>query len=194
MNYFNKKNIAIISIVVLLIINIAAISTVLFLTYKKPEMPNEIQPRESMRSARKNLNLSADQKKAFEAFQKEYQEQTKKVFVEMHQKRVLMMDEFSKEDPDSSVLYDLAEKTGELHKDLKRLTINHLLDLKGICNQEQFRYLEGMFRRKLMDDESEMNRPFDRNRKYRNRRDAQPNRKNTQLNRNRRNTQPQRER
>ncbi len=175
MNYFNKKNITIISIAVLLIINIAVISTVLFLTYKKPAMP-EIQPRESINAARQNLNLSAEQKNDFEIFQKQYQEQTKQVFIEMHQKRMMMMDEFSKENIDSIVLYNLAEKTGELHKKLKMLTINHLLDLKGVCDDEQFRYLEGMFRQKMMDDESGMNRPFDRKRQFRNRRDQQPQR------------------
>lgn len=175
MNYFNKKNIVIISIAVLLIINVAVIGTVLFLTYKKPAV-TEIQPRESINAARQKLNLSGDQKNTFEIFQKEYQEQTKQVFIKMHQKRVMMMDEFSKENPDSMVLYNLAEKTGELHKELKILTINHLLDLKGVCDDEQFRYLEGMFRQKIMDDESGMHRPFDRKRQYRNRRSEQPRR------------------
>ena len=57
MNYFNKKNIVIISIAVLLIINVAVIGTVLFLTYKKPAV-TEIQPRESINAARQKLNLS----------------------------------------------------------------------------------------------------------------------------------------
>jgi flagellar basal body-associated protein FliL len=175
MNYFTKKNIVIVSIAVLLIVNIAAISTVLFLAYKKPAMP-EIQPRESINTARKKINLSADQKSAFEGFQKKYQQQTRNVFIKMHQKRVRMMDEFSKEDPDSILLYDLAKKTGELHEELKVLTINHLLDLKGICSEKQFKYLEGMFRQKIMDDESGMHRPFNNQRKYRNRRNIQPKR------------------
>lgn len=176
MNYFNKKNLVIISIAVLLIVNIAAISTVLFLTYKKPALP-EKQSIETIRAARKNLKLSAEQKDAFEFFQKDYQEKTKDVFMEMHQKRVKMMDEFSKEDPDSMLLYDLAKQTGKLHQELKIHTINHLLDLKGICTREQFKYLEGMFRQKMMNDESVMNRPFDNKaRKYRNRRSAQPQR------------------
>lgn len=176
MNYFNKKNLIIIAIAVLLIINVAAISTVLFLTYKKPTLPQK-QSIESIRGARKNLKLSADQKDAFEILQKDYQEKTKDVFVEMHQKRVMMMDEFSKEDPDSMLLYELAKQAGLLHQELKMLTINHLLDLKGICTKEQFKYLEGMFRQKLMNDESVMHRPFDNKaRKYRNRRSAQPQR------------------
>lgn len=176
MNYFNKKNLIIIAIAVLLIINVAAISTVLFLTYKKPALAQK-QSIESIRGARKNLKLNADQKDAFEVFQQDYQKKTKEVFVEMHQKRVMMMDEFSKEDPDSMLLYELAKQTGNLHQELKMLTINHLLDLKGICTKEQFRYLEGMFRQKLMNDESVMHRPFDNKaRKYRNRRSAQPQR------------------
>jgi len=175
MNYFNKKNLVIISIAVLLIVNIAAIGTVLYLTYKKPQM-SEHPSQESLRTIREKLKLNAAQKDAFEMFQKDYQEKTKDVFVEMHQKRVMMMDEFSKEKPDSMVLYDLAKQTGVLHENLKRLTINHLLDLKEVCNKEQFKYLEGMFRQKMMDDESVMHKPFERGRKYRNRRGEQPNR------------------
>ncbi len=173
MNYFNKKNLVIISIAVLLIVNIAAIGTVLFLTYKRPSMP-EPPSRKSIRTVRENLKLSEDQKNTFEIFQKNYHEKTKQVFIEMHQKRVLMMDEFSKDQPDSVVLYDLAKETGVLHEQLKRLTINHLLDLKGVCNDEQFKYLEGMFRQKIMDDEPGMHQPFNRERKYRNRRTAKP--------------------
>lgn len=172
MNYFNKKNLVIISIAVLLIVNIAAISTVLYLTYKRPPMP-ERSSRESMRTVQDNLKLSKDQKIAFKTYQNDYQEETKDVFIEMHKKRVMMMDEFSKEIPDSMLLYDLAKQTGNLHHELKRLTINHLLDLKSICNKEQFRYLEGMFRKKIMDDESGMHKRFDRARKYRNRRNEQ---------------------
>lgn len=175
MNYFNKKNLVIISIAVLLIVNVAAISTVLFLTYKKPSAPRT-QSRESIRTAQKKLNLSKEQKNAFGVFQKDYQLETKNIFIEMHKKRVLMMDEFQKEKPDSMVLYDLAEKTGELHKELKILTINHLLDLKEICTEEQFKYLEGLFRQKIMEDESGMHNRFDRARKYRNRRSEQPKR------------------
>lgn len=175
MNYFNKKNLVIISIAVLLIVNIAAISTVLFLTYKRPSVPRT-QVRESIRTAQKKLNLSKEQKNAFGVFQKDYQLETKSIFIEMHKKRVMMMDEFQKENPDSMLLYNLAEKAGELHKELKVLTINHLLDLKGMCNEEQFRYLEGMFRQKIMDDESGMHRPFNKGRKYRNRRNALPKR------------------
>lgn len=173
MNYFNKKNLVIISIAVLLIVNIAAISTVLYLTYKRPALP-ERPSRESMRTARNKLNLSSDQMNAFELFQKDYQQKSKHVFFDMHKKRVMMMDEFSKENPDSMLLYDLAKQTGDLHHELKRLTINHLLDIKSVCNKDQFSYLEGMFRRKIMDDESGMHKRFDRARMHRNKRSEKP--------------------
>jgi hypothetical protein len=88
----------------------------------------------------------------------------------LHQNRIKMMDEFSKPDPDSSVLYNLAEETGRLHQQLKRQTINHLLDIKGFCTEKQFKYLERRFRSRIMEDEPSRRYHHGRKGKYRNKR------------------------
>jgi Spy/CpxP family protein refolding chaperone len=155
MNYFNKKNVVILIIAVLLIINIATISTIVYLTYHKPTMPPYAEKfhTESFRKNWGKLGLNKKQKEAFGNFKRKYRVQTREIFKELHKKRVLMMDEFSNKESDSIVLYKLAEESGNLHEKLKIITLNHLLDLKNVCTPEQFKYLEGLFRMKIMEDE-----------------------------------------
>ena len=175
MNYFNKKNIVILSIAILLIVNIATIGTVIYLTYKRPpitELPPPIQKR-SLNEAKKGLDLNQEQKDAFVLSQNSYREKTKEVFTQLHKARVSMMDEFSKPEPDSMVLYDLAKQSGLIHEELKRLTINHLLELKSVCTEDQFKYLERMFRGRIMDEGPGRGHHPDRVRKYRNRKPDQ---------------------
>lgn len=152
MNYFTKKNIVVVIISILLIVNIASISTVIYLTYKKQPVKSR-SSHESYKRVRNNLRFSSEQRETFEVFYRNYQQKTREIFHQLRQKKIMMMDEFSKPETDSTTLNKLALETGHLHTQLKLLTIDHLLDLKKICTPEQFQFLEGVFRKKIMEDE-----------------------------------------
>ena len=97
MNYFNKKNVVILVIAILLIVNVATISTILFRTYNKfPGHPRmEKQSHKSYKDFWTKLDLNEEQKEAFGNFKKQYRKETQIIFRELHDKRVLMMDEFT---------------------------------------------------------------------------------------------------
>ncbi len=178
MNYFTRKKLTILLIAVLLIANIASIGTIIFLSYRKPPMPEPQFNAESFRKTKEKLGFTKEKEDTLKIMQKKYWEQSREVMVQLHQKRVLIMDEFSKPDTDSTKLYLLAEETGDLHTQLKKLTINHMLEMKSVCTEEQFKFLDGMFRKRMMEDERKFRPDFDRKRQYKNRKERRSQREN----------------
>jgi Spy/CpxP family protein refolding chaperone len=154
MNYFNKKKVVIMIIAILLIVNVATISTIIFRTYHHPpgHPPIEKTHKKSFKRFWKDLNLNKEQRKTFGEFRKQYWKDAKIIFNELHNNRVQIMDEFSSLETDSIRLYELAKESGDLHEKLKVITLNHLLDMKKVCTPKQFKYLRELFKKAIMEE------------------------------------------
>lgn len=167
MNYFNKKNIAVIAIIILLIVNISTISTIIYLRYKKPVSDRRYATERSYRELRKEMRLNTRQKRMFREQGLKYKERLRAIHYESNNIRKQILDELSKSEPDTTILFNLTEKSGELHVKLKKNTIKHLMELKKTWNPEQYEMLDKVFRHAISSDEQ--SGPKQGQRKFRNR-------------------------
>ncbi|MEA3318042.1 MAG: hypothetical protein U9R54_08800, partial [Bacteroidota bacterium] len=91
----------------------------------------------------------------------------------LNDKRDEMIFELDKENPNMKKLDTIAYEVGNLHVELKKITINHYLEIKDICNIQQKEKLHLMYKHMLPDkcptpDLDEQNRRGRHNRQHRN--------------------------
>ena len=153
MNYFSKKNIVIIIIAVLLAINIASISTILYRSYGDRISRNPQLERKSMRGFWNELNLSKQQIDEFGVSRKEFGQNTRVIMEELNNIRISLINEMSSVNPDTMKMYAMADEIGRKHAQIKNMTINHFLELKNNTTPEQFNQFVKLFQRLLMEDD-----------------------------------------
>ncbi len=152
MNAKTKKTLLISTIIVLLVVNISALSTIIYnkkVHAKKQDkisnVQDEIRKQGMRRFFQEELNLSEEQFHEFKIINTKYSQDSRKIAFQMRKKRYEMMKEIAKKNPNSGNLDQIALDIGSLHYDLKKLTINHFMELKDICNEEQQEILHKMF-------------------------------------------------
>ncbi len=169
MNYFNKRKVVILIISVLLAVNIATISTIVYHTYYRPQHKSKYwkERRESFNKFWQDLQLTEGQEKVYKDSYNLFLEKTREVQNKQYLVRVKMMDEMSKPEVDTIKLESLAEQSGELHKELKMIINRHVLRIKGVSNDKQYKMMEKVFRHYIERDNPK--EKYKRYRKYRNR-------------------------
>ena len=151
MNYFTKKRWIILLIVFLLIINVAAISTIIFHRYFIPDhVLQEKKFENPVGFMRKAINLDSKQEKIFNKLNSDYRKKSAETLEMLKMKRVEMLEEISLPEPNLEKLDEIANEIGTLHADLKKLTIKNFLEMKNNCTGEQQQKLKRMYRRMLM--------------------------------------------
>ena len=148
MNYFNKKRITIWVIVILAVLNIAAISTITYHIVSNKKLVEVVMdlPRRNMNFlVGKELNLNDEQQVQFVQFKHEYAQASKAILERLRERRIEMLEELSKDESDVERLDEIAEEIGNLHAELKRKTIIHFLDMKKVCNPDQMKQLNVLF-------------------------------------------------
>lgn len=178
-----KKTLLIFTVIILLVINISALITIFYNNNIKEERQlerNEIQSEMEIRGMhrflKEELMLSEEQ---YNLFRETYQENigaSYEIAQKLNIKRQEMIEEIAKINPNYENLDKIAHEIGELHYQLKTLTINHLLQLKEICNEDQRESLNKLYYRMLYNPEFESNRrgPGHRNRGGRDRQPKRP--------------------
>lgn len=177
MSYFKKSNTSLILLVaILLATNIATIFTVLYnknenkITLNKSE--KNVAPNLSQRQHRfgnymsDRLKLSSDQEIKFRSLRSEFHTNAKGVSKEIQKKRKFLYLELAKEKADLEKLNQIADEIGLLHANLKKLSINHYVNMKEICSEDQQDELYQMF--KLMFKKENRGDIELKKRKYRN--------------------------
>lgn len=147
-----KKTLLISTIILLIVINVAALATIYYnskiRTKKLAEMNNlkeEIQIRGMHRFIRDELKLSDEQFKQFKEVTITNMRRSHKIALKLNEKRFDMMNEIAKENPNPNTLDKIARDIGSLHYELKKTTIKHFLELKEICNDDQLESLQKIF-------------------------------------------------
>lgn len=160
MNTQTKKQLITGLIIFLVVVNVAALSTIIYRNRATPPINDDyIQLRQRVeeqgmyRFFRDELQLSEDQYKQFRDINHQNMIESRDIAKQLHVKRVEMIDEISKNNPDKEKLDKIAKDIGLLHYNLKRNTYNHFLELKNICNEEQQGKLQHMFMRMIDDQE-----------------------------------------
>ena len=146
MNYFLKYRFAIWAVIILSVIILSSVGTLLFLkiSHNNDRMPKDPEARRHSQIGqffRTELKLTKDQENIFKANRHLFFQNSKAIFDSIEKKRILMIKELGKPQPDSLVLFQISDEIGILHGKLKRETIKNLLRLRSICTPEQIQKL-----------------------------------------------------
>ncbi len=146
MNYFLKKRFSFWLVLFLLIVNVAAISTIVYHIFSEKAA---VQLEESTNGAgqilTRELALNTDQQNFFHKTNMNYNQQSKKILDQLTEKRSEILEVLAEENPDTALLHTLAEDIGHLHTNLKLLTIDNFLELKKICTPQQQQQLSKLY-------------------------------------------------
>jgi Spy/CpxP family protein refolding chaperone len=137
-----KKNLIVLFLVLLTIINIAALATFAYHRFHfKRDFPRrggpDVQPDRHMDFIKQELDLNEEQLKEFESQADRFKEETKPILDSLRTKRRALMDEIAVEEPSRDKLNMLTEEIGALQGELHKKTIVHLLEEKSILTPEQ---------------------------------------------------------
>jgi len=183
MNTQTKKHLITGFIIFLIIINIVALSTIIYRNKTTPQpIDNDyVQFRQNIdehgmyRFFRDELQLTPEQFVRFRDINEKNRQQSREIARALHNKRLEMVQEISKENPDTEKLDQIAREIGTLHYELKRNTYHHFIDLKELCNKEQQEHLQHLFMR-MIDDKGFEQRPRHKNHQPRRRGQGEGNR------------------
>jgi hypothetical protein len=142
MSYFNNKNIAIWAIVILVILNITALS---FLFVNRPDniTKYEQQERETRHNRVRNfmrddLQLNDTQLNVLQKEGEQYYLETRNYNKEIHNyKRLLYRELFNEEGIDSLRIKAFIDSIALKHGDIEMAKFEHFNRIKGICNPDQ---------------------------------------------------------
>lgn len=107
-----------------------------------------IDPQEKMNSQeflKKELNLNQAQFDSISSLDKINFEHYQRILQRLCKNRNLLLKEVSKPNPDKKEIKRITLHIGHLHTGLKRQTVNHLLNIKKVCNEKQKEKLELLF-------------------------------------------------
>lgn len=147
MNFFLKKQVSAWLVILLLLINIAAILTIIYHVYFDENQEQTITvTTDPGKIITRELNLDQDQMEKYKDLQSYFNQESEPVVEKMTKARFGILEELSLPDPDTSKLDSLALVIGDFHYQLKRITIDHLLKVKAICDSSQQDQLKTLIR------------------------------------------------
>jgi len=149
MSYFNHNRILYWIIAILAVFSLSLLASVFF-HYNQEERkskslhpaPEQQQPHMLMQQ----LNLAPEQEKIFDQDRHQYMIEARSIMDNLNQKRNEFIQELTVPEPDTIRLQQIADSIGRLHVELKMATLHHFMKLKSICNPEQQKTLNEMFR------------------------------------------------
>jgi len=133
----------------LLIINISAFGTMLYLNSPGKGKDNDNDAGEKVSSLdflKKELDLSKDQYKEISRLDEEVFNTYHQLIEKICDVNFATMDELSKDYPSEIVLDSLAMRIGTLNALLRQQTIRHFLNVKSICNDNQKEEMSFLFK------------------------------------------------
>jgi Spy/CpxP family protein refolding chaperone len=142
-----KKNLVILFLVLLTIVNIAALATFAYHRFR-PERPFHPMARPDSPGGfiKRELGLSEEQAKGFESQAKKFEEEIKPIRDSLEAKRIDLMNEIMAEKPSLDKLNQLSEEIGALHVKLEERTSMHLLQGKSLLTPEQQKKFFSLFK------------------------------------------------
>ncbi|GEM_PF-1690241 len=172
MNTNAKKRLVIWGIILLVVINISAITTMFYRTRTPDIFPRfnnrnirvnrNIQKNRNLRENRtsrdnyrregahmffvRELDFSEIQLEKFKNINNKNYEDIHIIVKQLNAKRDEMITELENKTPNMAKLDSIAIDVGNLHTKLKKITINHYLEIKNICNPKQQEKLHMMYK------------------------------------------------
>ena len=125
-------------IAILVLLNIGTLASMWLFPLRPPHHRVE-------RYLQKELNLTHEQKMQFKTLRDQHRSITKEYHEEKQKNKKQLFEELSKNPPDSILINDLIKKEGEVHTLLEKTLIQHFMDMKVICSEEQQEKLGQVF-------------------------------------------------
>ena len=142
-----KKNLVILFLILLTIINVAALATIAYHRFHpKRHFPPMGRPDRGMSFIKQELDLNEEQVKEFEAQAKRFKIETEPIRDSLRAKRRDLMDEVAAEQPSMDKLDKLTEEIGALQAALQKKTTMHLLQRKSLLTPEQQKNFFSLFK------------------------------------------------
>lgn len=148
MSLFSKKNALTIVLVVLIVLNVAALATFIFWPGHLNRMDGKARherrdPGEFLKS---ELSLSEEQSAQMDKLKKQHRD-TLSVWAEkMRAQRNLLSMEMMKSSPDSALVNATSDTIGDIYAVIRKLNVIHYWEMKKICNDEQKKKLDTIFK------------------------------------------------
>ncbi|MCD6346182.1 MAG: periplasmic heavy metal sensor, partial [Bacteroidales bacterium] len=104
------------------------------------------------------LKLDEDQQYVFRELNRTYNQSVNHIYSDLSHLRLDLVDEMGLTNPDTLELQTLSREIGDLHTQLKTLTISFYLGMKAVCSPEQQDLLFMLFKNNL-NTEEDLNTP-----------------------------------
>ncbi len=162
MNRFTKKQLLIGGLVLLIVINLAALATFI---YQNSKVDNEQSTRTPEFNERREklgpgmhdnrfsyflknrLDLSDKQFEQFREIRRTTSSEQQAIKKQIHSEMDKMMKELASDNPDKEKLKEINGKLGDLHQELNMILIEHFTEIRNICNAEQRKKLNKLIRK-----------------------------------------------
>ncbi|HEY4613571.1 MAG TPA: periplasmic heavy metal sensor [Bacteroidota bacterium] len=152
MDYFSKKRLAFWGVVLLVIMNISALTTVWFQQHRRqevlrrPELERPGPPQQRvMQFLKEELQLTEGQTTQFAEYQKRHFAHARVIRDAIRDLKHELFQELSTQGPDTVKVQRLAAAIGAEQSELEKITFYHFLDLKRMCTPVQQPKLDALF-------------------------------------------------
>ncbi len=152
--FFSQNKILIWLVVFLLLLNISAITSMIYhrvreakdpsLLVQPPILRQRRMPAEG-RFLRDFLELDAEQFEQFRSSRHAFQMKAWDITEELREKKVEFLEELNRKNPDTGKIQQISEDIGKLHQALRLETGKYYLELRDICDKEQQQKLYHFF-------------------------------------------------
>ena len=137
MNYFKEKKFATIAIIILVVLNITTI-TLLWLGrpshYRPPQIPRE---KVMFDFIAHELNFNPVQREAFKQQERKFMFDTRSVHFKIDSLQQQLYNTIYEERTDKHYLDSLTNEIGSLETELNKVTYDHLVQIKSLCDEGQ---------------------------------------------------------
>jgi Spy/CpxP family protein refolding chaperone len=141
-----KKNLAIILLVLLTLVNIAALATFAYHRFFPrmhfPPMERAEPPEKFIQN---ELGLNEQQMKEFESHFNKFRDETMPLVDSLREIRTELNRQIAEEQPNTAKLDQLANEIGRLENSLQKRTIKHMLETKKFLTPEQQKKFFSLF-------------------------------------------------
>ena len=163
----NRSRLVLLIVIVLTIVNLAAVTTVIINIRKSRavDFDSSISIENSGDSIAnfrgpafliEELGFNGHQQKVFRESRIKFRDNARPLFMKIRQLNGAIMEETLKDKPDTLMLDALSLEIGGLQARAKQLTVRHLLEVKSIATPDQQEKLEAFYRELLSRDSGPM--------------------------------------
>lgn len=135
-------------LIALIVVNVSALSALAVNRFYKPSVISQVTAEHPMINfLEQELNFTDQQISRFSRIKDKFEQNTIELRRQMIEIKSTMFTELSKSNSNPEKLESLSMQFGQLEGRLKRITMDHFLEMKAICNPDQQKTLIQYFER-----------------------------------------------